>query len=382
MPLSARFHAASSRSLGVLGEARAAARAAGRPLIDLGMGEPREQVPAAVREAGAAALASYLPYPRPGGTPELREAIAAWARRRFDRALDPEREIIPTLGSKEAIFSLAQLLVDPAAGRDLVVATVPGYPIPAAGATYAGARLLELPLREQDGFLPALDAIPDEDWGRIAVFWINYPNNPTGAAVDAAFIGGLAGRAREHGFVLASDEAYWELWTGEPSASALSLDSLANVLVFGSLSKRGSMPGYRSGFVAGDPELIDALRAFRLQAGTVPPVFVQAAAAAAWADDEQPARLRSVLGRRRAVLVDALTGAGFRCRGESCVFVWAAVPAGWTSARAAEWLLERDVLVAAGDLFGAAGEGWLRVATVATDAEIAAAAKVIAGWRM
>jgi len=377
VPISSRFRDAARLSLGGLGDARAAARAAGRPLIDLGMGEPREEVPAAVRDRAAQALAPYLPYPRPGGTPELREAIAGWSRRRFGRDLDPERAILPTSGSKEAIFSLPLLVVDRAAGKDVVVVTTPGYPIAAAGALYAGAEVLELPLREEHGFLPDLAAIPGEVWPRIAAFWINYPNNPTGAAADAAFLAELARRARAHDFVLACDEAYWELWLERPSASALELDDLRNVLVLCSLSKRGSMPGYRSGFVAGDPELIAAFRTLRSQTGTVPPAFVQAAAAAAWADDDQPSRLREVLGRRREVLAAALTDAGFRCTGELAVFTWAAVPAGETSASVTDWLLANGVLVAGGHLFGAAGEGFVRFASVATDTEIAAAAAVI-----
>lgn len=377
MPLSARFRRASGYSLGALGDARAAARAAGRPLIDLGMGEPRETVPAHVRDRAVAALLPYLPYPRPAGIPELRDAIANWANRRLDIELDPERQIVPTAGSKEAIFSLALLAVDADAGKDVVVVTTPGYPIPAAGALYTGAELRELPLLEHNRFLPDLGAIPDDVWPRIALFWVNYPNNPTGAGADAAFLGTLARHALEHDFILASDEAYWELWLRAPTASALSLERLDNVLVFGSLSKRGSMPGYRSGFVAGDPHLIDALRRLRSQTGTVPQAFVQAAAAAAWADDEQPARLRELLGRRRAVLVDALTAAGFRCTGDSSVFVWAAVPPGWTSKEVADRLLADGVLAAGGHLFGPAGEGYVRFATVATDAEIEAAADVI-----
>ncbi len=377
MRLSARFRAASRYSLGELGEARAQARAAGRPLIDLGMGEPRETVPEAVREAAIDGLAPYLPYPRPSGTPELRDAIAGWAQRRFDLRLDPERQIIPTSGSKEAIFSLALLAVDSAGGKDVVVTTTPGYPIAAAGALYAGAELVELPLLEANGFLPDLGAISAELWPRIALFWINYPNNPTGSVADAAFLAELARRAREHDFVLASDEAYWELWLDAPSASALALDDLANVLVFCSLSKRGSMPGYRSGFAAGDPHLIEALRGLRTQTGTVPPAFVQSAAAAAWADDAQPARLRELLGPRRAVLAAALTDAGFRCTGASAVFVWAAVPPGHSSAGVTAWLLERGVLAAGGHLFGPAGEGYVRFATVATDVEINAAAALL-----
>jgi acetylornithine aminotransferase len=377
MRLSSRFQAANRYSLGELGDARAQARAEGRALIDLGMGEPREPVPAAVREAAIAGIAPYLPYPRPGGDPALRESIAAWAQRRFGRQLDPEREIIPTSGSKEAIFSLALLTVDRDAGRDVVVTTTPAYPIPAAGALYAGAELLELPLREEGRFLPDLGAIPAEVWPRIALFWINYPNNPTGAALDRAWLAELAGRAREYDFLLASDEAYWELWLDAPSPSALELEDLSGVLVFGSLSKRGSMPGYRSGFVAGDAELVEAMRRLRTQTGTVPPAFVQSAAAAAWADDEQPARLRELLGRRRRILAGALSAAGFRCCGESAVFIWAAVPDGETSQSVSAWLLEHGLLAAGGHLFGPAGEGYVRFATVATDDEIDAAAELV-----
>jgi acetylornithine aminotransferase len=372
-----RVQKALAYSLGNLGELRASARAQGRTLIDLGMGEPREPVSPAVGEALAAAIPERSGYPRTGGIEPLRQAIAAWAGRRYGIDLDPAAQIIPTAGSKEAIFSLALIAVDADAGRDVVVTTTPGYPIPAAGGRYAGARVLELPLLEANRFLPDLDAIDDETWSRIALFWVNYPNNPTGAAADPAFLAGLAARAREHGFLLCSDEAYSELWRSAPPASALALEDLTNVLTFGSLSKRAAMAGYRSGFVAGDPEAIALLRAFRTQTGTTAPEFVQRAAAVAWLDDATPARLREIFGRRRAVLAGALQRAGFRCGGELSLFIWAAVPDGETSSSVAEALLARDVLVAPGDMFGAAGAGYVRLAVVAADEEIERAAAII-----
>ena len=153
--------------------------------------------------------------------------------------------MIPTLGSKEAIFSFAQVVLDLAGGRDTVIVTEPGYPVPERGAEFAGARVIALPLLEDHGFLPDLDAVPAATWDRTALLWLNSPNNPTGAVSRSRSTRGRGARAR-HGFVLASDEAYSELWFDEPPASALQLDDWTNVAVFNTLSKRSSMTGYRS----------------------------------------------------------------------------------------------------------------------------------------
>ena len=148
-------------------------------------------------------------------------------------------------------------------GRDTVVVTEPGYPVPGRGAAFAGATVVELPLAEAQGFLPDLDAVGPDVWDRTAVLWLNTPNNPTGVVAPPELLERAAGLAREHGFVLASDEAYSELWFERPPPSALELDDWRNVVVFNTLSKRSSMTGFRSGFVAGDPALIEALRRFR-----------------------------------------------------------------------------------------------------------------------
>ena len=203
--------------------------------------------------------------------------------------LDPDRHVIPTLGSKEAIYSFAQVVVD-RDGRDTVVVTEPGYPVPGRGAAFAGARVVELPLLEENGFLPAVDDVADDLWERASLVWLNTPNNPTGAVASREFLERLAGLARAHDFVLASDEAYSELWFDEPPPSALELDDWTNVVVFNTLSKRSSMTGFRSGFVAGDPELIAALRAFRPNVGTAPQDFVQRASVVAWGDEEHVVR--------------------------------------------------------------------------------------------
>ncbi|MDX6503856.1 MAG: N-succinyldiaminopimelate aminotransferase, partial [Gaiellaceae bacterium] len=223
-------------------------------------------------------------------------------------ALDPAHEVIPTLGSKEAIFHLAQV-VDTSGDRDLVLVMEPGYPVPERGALFAGARVQALPLREEHGFLPDLEAVTEETWRQTALVWTNYPNNPTGATAPLAFYERLAELARAHDFVLASDEAYSELYFGEPPVSALQLADRRNVVVLNTLSKRSSMTGYRSGFVAGDAELIVALRAYRPNVGTAPQEFVQRASIAAWQDEAHVVRMRARYAAKRDLFLAALARA-------------------------------------------------------------------------
>jgi succinyldiaminopimelate transaminase len=363
-----------------LAEARARVEARGVRVIDFGTGDPREPTDPLIRQALVDGLRDRMGYPAAVGLPELREAIASWASRRFGVALDPDREVIPTLGSKEAIFSFALATVDSSGARDTVVFTDPGYPVYERGALFAHARPLALPLREEDGFLPDLDAIDDETWSRIAVFWVNYPNNPTGAVAPLSFYERLAELAREHGFVLASDEAYTELWFDEPPASALQLSDRTNVVVFNTLSKRSSMTGYRSGFAAGDPSLVSALKAFRPTVGTAPQEFVQRASVVAWGDEEHVGRTRDVYRRRRSLFLELLGRKGVRVAGSAAtMYLWLEVPEGESSEAFAERLLEHGVLVAPGSYLGAAGEGYVRMALVPTDEECAAAAEILEG---
>ncbi len=346
-----------------LEEAKRAVAEQGVELLDFGVGDPREPTPPLVRAALVEALGESSRYPLAQGLPELRAAIAAWASRRFGAALDPDREVIPTLGSKEAIFSLAAVVVDPGGERRLVAVPDPGYPVYERGALFAGAETVPVPLLEENGFLPDLDAF--DLWDRLAIFWVNYPNNPTGAVAPAAFYERLAGLAREHGFVLASDEAYSELWFERPPASALGLADRRNVIVFNTLSKRSSMTGYRSGFAAGDPELIAAMRAFRPTVGTAPQEFVQRAAVAAWGDEAHVEETRERYRRKRETMLAVLARKGLRVAGSAAtMYLWVEVPAGDTSESFAGRLLEHGVVVAPGSYLGAAGEGYVRLALV------------------
>jgi acetylornithine aminotransferase len=357
-----------------LTEAKRRVAARGIDLLDFGVGEPREETPAFIRRALAAAVEAepVSAYPLAEGLPELRAAAARWAGRRFGAGLDPATEVVPTLGAKEAVFSLAQVVDGP------VAVTTPGYPVAARGAAFAGRAVVELALRPEHGWLPDLDAIP---FDRLGLLWINSPNNPTAVAAPLAYLEALAARCREHGVVLASDEAYVELWFGDapPPASALQLTDRTGVLSFHTLSKRSSMPGYRSGFVAGDPELVAALKRYRPNVGTAPQTFVQRASVAAWDDDAHVVATRERYARKRAVLLPALRAAGLApAGGDTSFFLWLRTPGGADDVAFAERLLERGVVVAPGSFLGPGGAGHVRVALVPTVEQCERAAAIIA----
>jgi aspartate/methionine/tyrosine aminotransferase len=338
-------------------------------LLDLGLGDSSEPVAPRIRDALTAAVGETTRYPPVAGLPDLREAVAGWARRRFGAELDPATQVQPTQGSKEAIFALG--LVARAPGKDVAALTTPGYAIPERGARIAGLEPLELPV------VPDLDALDERTWDRLAVFWLNFPNNPTGETAPPGLYAELAARARRHGFVLASDEAYTELWWDAPPSSVLALPALENVLAFHSLSKRSGLTGYRSGFVAGDPGLIAAIRKLRAMAGSAPTEFVQRAAIAAWTDEEHVVERRAAIGAKRDVLIAALARAGVELGGSRAgLFLWARAPGGAADGFARA-LLARGVAVVPGRYFGDGGEGWLRIAPVPDLASCERAAEII-----
>jgi len=359
-----------------LAQARERVAARGVTLIDFGVGEPREETPAFIRRALCEAVEAepVSPYPAAVGMPELREAIAGWVARRFGASVDPESEVIPTYGSKEAIYGLTQIAAQP--GEVLAVAT-PGYPVPERSAAVAGVDVALLATDAAGGWLPDLDAVP---WERLAILWIASPANPTGAVAPLAYLEEAAARCRAAGAVLAVDEAYIELWfEGEAPPSALQLADRRGVLSFHSLSKRSSMPGYRSGFVAGDASLIALMRRHRPNVGTAPQRFLQWASVAAWNDDAHVAETRSRYAAKRAVLLPALEAAGLRLvGGPASFFLWLAVPDGDDEAFATRWL-EQGLVMAPGSYLGAGGEGHVRVALVPTLAECEQAAELLRG---
>jgi succinyldiaminopimelate transaminase len=360
-----------------LAEAKQAVAARGVHVIDFGVGEPREETPAFIRRALARALDAepVSSYPLAPGLPELREAVAAWVARRFGATVDPDAEVVPTMGSKEAIFHLAQIV----AGRgDRVAIPTPAYPVYARGALFAGVEVMDVPLDPARGWLPDLQAV---EWDGVALLWLNYPNNPTAATATLELYNQAAALARAHGFVLAVDEAYSELWfAGDPPVSALQLGDTTNLAVFNTLSKRSSMPGYRCGFVAGDPELVAAMKRYRPNVGLAPQTFVQRAAAAAWADEDHVVETRERYRAKRDALLPALLAAGLQpSGGDASFFLWLRVPGGEDAEAFALRLLdERGIVVAPGPFFGPGGEGHVRIALVPTLAECRRAAELIA----
>jgi succinyldiaminopimelate transaminase len=356
-----------------LDEAKADARTRGVDLIDFGMGDPLEPTPAFIQRALADALPLTAGYPRAPGLPELRDAIAGWLARRFGAAVDPERELIPTYGSKEAIFLFPLVACSP--GNDVVVIPEPAYPVYERGALFVGAEPRFVPLREENAWLPDLDAIDEETWERCAIFWVDYPHNPTGAVAPLSFFEELAERARERDFFLASDEAYTELWFDEAPPSAVQLPDRGNVVVFQTLSKRSSMTGYRSGFVCAEPQLIEALRSFRPNAGTAPQEFVQRASVVAWNDEAHVVDVRERYARKRALLAPLLELAAGSS--EATFYLWFRVPADESSESFANRTLEQGVVVAPGSYFGPSGEGYARLALVPTLEECERAASIL-----
>jgi acetylornithine aminotransferase len=349
-----------------LEEARRRLLADGIEVIDFGKGDPNEPTDLIIRQALIDALPERAPYPLAQGLPELRQAAARWVERRFGVAIDPDTEIVPTYGSKEAIFSLAQVL--DAAGRTVAFGE-PAYPVYERGALFAGADVQTLPLRRENGFLPDLGALADD----VALVWVNYPHNPTGAVAPLAFYEELAALAAERDFVIASDEAYSELWFDRPPPSALQADR-ARTVVFHTLSKRSSMTGYRSGFVAGPPEVIAALKAYRPTVGTAPQEFVQRASVVAWDDERHVEETRARYRAKRDVLIPAIEVKGWEIvASEATMYLWVAAPG-----ETAERLLERGVVVSPGTFFGPSGVGYVRFALVPTLDECRRAAAILA----
>ena len=353
-----------------LEEARRRLVAKGVDVIDFGKGDPNEPTDPMIRAALIEAVPERAPYPLAAGLPELREAAARWCESRFGVTVDPAHEIVPTYGSKEAIFSLAQVLVDPHSEKNVVAFGEPAYPVYERGALFAGARVRTLPLVRENDFLPELDSLDDD----IAIVWVNYPHNPTGAVATPAFYEELAERAERHDFVIASDEAYTELWFDEPPVSALQVADRSRVIVFQTLSKRSSMTGYRSGFVAAPPEVIAALKAYRPVVGTAPQEFVQRASVVAWNDERHVEETRARYRAKRDVLIPAIEAKGWEIvASQATMYLWVIAPEG-----SVEQLLERGVVVSPGTFFGPSGEGYVRFALVPTLEECERAAAILA----
>lgn len=347
----------------------------GQRLIDFSIGDPREPTPDFIQAALRAAVPEVSQYPTTRGLAELRSAISGYVNRRFGVAVDPDTQVLPTTGSKEAIFSTPLAFVDRDAG-DAVIWATPGYPVYRRGALLAGARGVAVPLSGDFVFRP--NQVSDTDWEHARLVWVCSPHNPTGAITPADVLEAFVLRCRDSDALLCADECYADLYESEPPPSVLQMagDGARGVLSYLSLSKRSGMTGYRSGAIVGDPDAIAALVSLRQGTGTASPEFTQAAAIAAWSDDEHVAARRSVFSTKRRVLREAFEGAGLEVvSSDAGLYLWLQVG---DDLAAAEALLAAGVVVSPGRAFGPGGEGFLRLALVPTieECEEAAAAVV------
>jgi succinyldiaminopimelate transaminase len=343
-----------------LDERRKVLEESGAELFDFGTGDPREPTDERIRRALAEGVPRNSRYPSTAGKPELREAFCGWMRRRHGVALDPDTEVLPATGSKEAIFHAPLAFVHHSHERRGVAYGTPGYPVYERGTLFAGGDALPVRLREEDGFLLPPEAV-DPDLTR--VLWINYPHNPTGAEATHEYLEEMARFCREHDILLFSDECYNDIYSGEPPPSILEVTK-ERTLAFCSLSKRSGMTGYRSAMMAGDPEIIGALKKLRPSIGVATQSFVQDAATAAWSDDTHVEERRKVFGEKRALFTGFFERAGLRYLPTgSSFYLWVAVPGGDDEAYALR-LMEEGIVVAPGSSFGAGGEGYVRIALV------------------
>ena len=358
--------------------------------IDFGVGDPTSPTPPFVRRAAAEALETRRSsgYPSYVGSLEFRRAIAAWAARRYGVRLDPATEISSTIGSKEAVFNFHEGVVDPG---DIVLCPSPGYPPYTRGTLFAEGLPYQLPLRKQNGFRVDFASIPEEMARRAKVLWLNYPNSPSGAVVDEAFYREALAFARPRGIIVASDEAYSEIYFGQPPLSCLNV-AKEGVLVFQSLSKRSAMTCYRVGWVMGDPELVAIFRKTKTNIDSGTPTFLQDAAIAAMRDEEHVEAFRREYRTKRDILCAALVTAGLPdCTPPSTLYVWQQVPKGMSSVQFATFLLDEKLAIvttpgswiaeptAAGEN---PGEGYVRFALVPSIEDTRLAAERLAALRL
>jgi LL-diaminopimelate aminotransferase len=343
--------------------AKAARIAEGLEVFDFGTGDPTDPTPEFVQEALKEGLPPVCRYPNPRGTPELRQAAAGYLQRRYGVAVDPETEVIATRGSKEAIFHLPFAFLDVPAGRDTVVYPSPGYTVYASGTRFAGGRAHGVALTPSNDFLLEPADLPPEVRERLAVLWINYPHNPSGAFAPRDYLQRVADFARENDTIVCSDECYVDVFEGEVPASILEFGR-ENVLALFSCSKRSGMTGYRTGFATGDPKLVATYARLRPNIGVATPIFVERAATAAWNDDAHVTERNRIFDQKRKVFREFFEAQGIEFAGGlATFFLWFRVP---TDAEdyCRRLLDETGIVTIPGPYFGEGGEGYARVALV------------------
>ncbi len=349
-------------------------RAQGINVVSFAIGDPDLPTPPHIIEAlnEASRDPANHRYPESEGLPELREAIAGWYQRRFGVELDPQREVVPLIGSKEGIGHIALCFIDPG---DLALVTDPGYPVYAIGTMFAGGDVHYLPLREENDFLPDLDAVPEDVASRAKALWLNYPNNPTGAVADIAFFERAVAFARKYDLAILHDGPYSEVaFDGYRPVSFLEARGARDVgIEFHSFSKSYNMTGWRIGMAVGNAKIIDALTRVKsnLDSG-IPQAIQKMAIAAAEGPQDCIEEHNKIYQRRRDRLMTALSNLGLSLRApKASLYLWAGTPAGTTSVEFATRLLEEAaVVVTPGVGYGPSGEGYVRLSLTIPDEQL------------
>ena len=338
--------------------------ARGVDIISLGIGDP--DLPTAPHIVKALQEAATRPanhrYPDYEGLFSFRKAATDWYKNRFNVTLDPDKEAVSLIGSKEGIAHIPLAFVNPG---DVVLVPDPGYPVYNIGTIFSGGEPYFMPLRKENGFLPDLKAIPAAVAQRAALMWIGYPNNPTSAVAPKEFFAEAIRFAEKHNIILCHDNAYSEVYyEGKKTSSFLEVDGAKEVgIEFHSLSKTYNMTGWRLGFAVGNAALIDGLGKIKTNVDSGVFQAVQEAGIAALTGDQCVVdEMRRICQQRRDILVRGLTGIGLACTPPLATFyVWAEVPKGYTSASFTSKILDDTGVVGTpGSGFGASGEGYIR----------------------
>jgi LL-diaminopimelate aminotransferase len=349
-------------------------KAAGIDVISLGIGDPDTPTYPHIVQAMQAAVADpgTQRYPSNRGRAEFRQAFARFYEARFGVAIDPETEVMPAIGAKECIYNLCFAFLDP---EDVALAADPGYPVYTGGPILAGAEAVLLPLRQELGFAPDLDAIDPLAWSNARLLFLNYPNNPTGAVVPDGLFERVVELAREHEVLVVHDNAYSETtYDGYVAPSFLATPGAkeVGVEVF-SLSKGFNMTGWRCAAILGNADAIATY--WRLKTNVDSGLFeaVQLAGAAALAAPRDAIHeMNAVYARRRDLVVAALRDIGVEVEApKGTIYVWAPVPEGHSSTTFAELVLEEAaVVVSPGSMYGPSGEGFFRISLTTPDERI------------
>jgi LL-diaminopimelate aminotransferase len=360
-------------------------QAKGREIVNFGIGDPDLPTPYHIieRVCKAAGDPANHRYPETDGLLELRQAIAEWYERRFGVILNPAKEVLPLLGSKEGIGHMALCFIEPG---DLALVPDPGYPPFSLGTILAGGEPHFMPLKEESDFLPNLDAIPDEVADKAKLMWLNYPNNPTGAIAGLDFFDRAVHFAERHSLAVCHDAPYTEVaFDGYRAPSFMEVPGARNIGVeFHSLSKTYHMTGWRVGMVVGNADMINAL--FRVKSNLdsgIPQAIQYAAVEALRGSQEHIAEHNAIFQRRRDKLVKVLNEVGLKTRMPQATFyVWANVPLGHTSMGFTRKLLDEvGIAVTPGVGYGKEGEGYVRFSLTIPDDRLEEGVDRLSSWR-